>query len=95
MDGARRVFEGWEGEKDGQMYSLFNTQSFFVLRGLMADLVLNGKWKRFCNILIYQGLDRIYQRCRCQQSTDSKPVIVFCVSAPKSEVAQSNWQLGY
>lgn len=32
---------------DGQIHSLFNTQSFFILQGLMADLVLNEKLKAF------------------------------------------------
>lgn len=32
---------------DGQMYFLFKTQSFFILQGLMADLVLNEKLKEF------------------------------------------------
>ncbi len=41
------IFEGWEGEMDGQIHSLFNTQSFFMLQGLMADLVLNEKLKGF------------------------------------------------
>lgn len=52
-------------------------------------------WKGFWNILIYQVLDRTYQRCCRQQSTDSKSLIVFYVSATESEVAQSNWQQAY
>lgn len=32
---------------DSQTYSLFKTQHFFILQGLMADLVLNEKMKAY------------------------------------------------
>lgn len=41
------IFKGWEWETDSHIHSLFNTQSFFMLRGLMVDLALNGKLKAF------------------------------------------------
>lgn len=60
-NGAQSICGGCEAEINGQIRSLFNIQSFFILQGLMADLGLNEKLKEFFgNVLIYEVLDRIY-----------------------------------